>query len=283
MLLGVAPVLALPLAAALPAALRDQVMHAVFGSSPAAVAHRAGLGQTPYSFGHHGFPQPLHPLHTPWWQAGPMHVGAAAGTATAAAAAVAAGVTLAVVPHHHPAGHHPGGGAAVVATGTSPASAGVLAPATRRPRAAATPTARVVATVSAGASATPGDPARAELEPGRGRGERPRVRPRARRSRRPTTAGTLSVSPGELDITSPGSGTVTLTASGGPVDWSVSVPAGKTKKDDIVVTPTSGTLEDGEHHRGHRHRGQRDQAEGEADVQPRRRDREGRGRLTGVG
>ena len=89
--LGMAPLIALPLAAALPAGLRDQVMHAVFGSSPAAVAHRAAVGQTPYSFGHGGFPQPLHPLHTPWWQSGPMHVGAAAGTATAAAAAVAAG------------------------------------------------------------------------------------------------------------------------------------------------------------------------------------------------
>ena len=59
-------------------------------------------------------------------------------------------------------------------------------------------------------------------------------------------AGTLEVSPGTLDITSPGTGTITLTAAGGPVDWSVSVPPGKTKKDDIEVTPTSGTLEDGD-------------------------------------
>ncbi|HEU5391504.1 MAG TPA: sigma-70 family RNA polymerase sigma factor [Streptosporangiaceae bacterium] len=249
MLLGVAPVLALPLAAALPAGLRDQVMHAVFGSSPAAVAHRAGLGQTPYSFGHGGFPQPLHPLQTPWWQAGPMHVGAAAGTATATAAAVAAGVTLVVVPHNHTAGHHhPGGGTSVVATGTSPASAGVLAPATHRPRAAATPTARVVATVSAGASATPGNP---DVEPSSSPGEVAASDPAsdsgsASESPAGTTAGTLSVGPGELDITPPGSGTITLTAAGGPVDWSVSVPAGTTKKNGVAVTPTSGTLEAGD-------------------------------------
>ncbi|HEX5303334.1 MAG TPA: sigma-70 family RNA polymerase sigma factor [Streptosporangiaceae bacterium] len=251
MLLGVAPVLALPLAAALPAGLREQVMHAVFGSSPAAVAHRAGLGQTPYSFGHGGFPQPLHPLHTPWWQAGPMHVGAAAGTATAAAAAVVAGVTLAVVPHHHTAGHHPGGGTSVVATGTSRASAGILPPPANRPRAAGTPTARVVATVSAiasaGASATPGD---SGAEPGSSPGEVAASDPAsasaaASESPAGTTAGTLSVDPGELDITSPGSGTITLTASGGPVSWSVSVPAGTTKKDGVAVTPTSGTLEAG--------------------------------------
>src|SRR3954451_1998449 len=109
-LLGVAP-LALPLAAALPAALRDQVMHAALGNSPAAVAHRAALGRTPYSFGHHGFPQPLHPLGPPWWRLHAVHYGAAAVTA----AATAAGVTLAVVPPHHPGGHRTGGGTSVAA------------------------------------------------------------------------------------------------------------------------------------------------------------------------
>jgi RNA polymerase sigma factor (sigma-70 family) len=241
MLLGVAPVLALPLAAGLPAALRDQVMHAVFGSSPAAVAHRAGLGQTPYSFGHHGFPQPVHPLQTPWWQVGSMHISTAAGTTTAAAAAVAAvaGVTLAVVPHHHPAGHHPGGGASVVATGTSPASTGLTAPATHRPRATGTP--RVSAAATIGAAATPSG---ARPRPSSSPGETaPSVSASASASESPAdTAGTLTVSPATLDITSPGTASITLTASGGRVDWSVSVPAGTTKKDDIVVTPTSGTL-----------------------------------------
>jgi len=247
--LGMAPLIALPLAAALPAGLRDQVMHAVFGSSPAAVAHRAGLGQTPYSFGHHGFPQPIHPLHTPWWQAGPMHVGAAAGTATAAVAAVAAGVTLVVVPHHHTAGHHPGGGASVVASATSPAGAGTRPPSAGTPGAsgdAGPPTAGVVATVSAGASATPGD-----VMPGSSSSPgavAASVSASASASESPgeVAAGTLTVSPAELDITSPGSGTITLTASGGPVSWSVSVPAGTTKKDGVAVTPTSGTLEAGD-------------------------------------
>ncbi len=248
--LGMAPLVALPLAASLPAGLRDQVMHAVFGSSPAAVAHRAAAGQTPYSFGHHGFPQPMHPLQTPWWQVGSLHVGTAAGTATAAAAAVAAvaGVTLAVVPHHHPAGHHAGGGTSVVAAGTSPASAGTRAPATPRPGAAGPSTARVVATVSAGAGATPGD-----VTPGPRADSAPAsvsASASASASDSPspsgTAAGTLTVSPGELDITSPGSGTVTLTASGGPVSWSVSVPAGTTKKDGVAVTPTSGTLAAGD-------------------------------------
>ena len=256
MLLGVAPVLALPLTAGLagglPGGLRDQVMQAVFGRSPAAVAHRAGAGQTPYSFGHHGFPQALHPLQTPWWQAGSVHVGAAAGTATAAAVAAVAGVTLVVVPHHHPAGHHPGGGASVVAGRTASAGAGILAPATHRPPAAGTPTASVAATLSPGAtaSATPG-----EVTPGSSPGEvtasdsapaSASASAAASESTDDPAAGTLSVSPGSLDLTSPGSGSVTLTAAGGPVSWSVSVPAAGTKKDDVTVTPTSGTLEDGQ-------------------------------------
>jgi len=242
MLLGVAPVLALPLAASLPAGLRDQVMRAVFGGSQAAVAHRATLGQTPYSFGHRGFPQPLHPLQTPWWQAGAAHFGAT-GTAVAAAGtavAAAVGVTVAVLPPHHAGGHHPG--PAVTASRTASARAPAAGPATYRPRASGTPRASALATVSpsitpsslapsatrVSASASASSPAAASAsasDPG---------------------AGTLTVSPAELDIATPGSATITLTASGGPVTWSVSVPPGKTKKDDIVVTPTSGTLASGD-------------------------------------
>jgi RNA polymerase sigma factor (sigma-70 family) len=238
MLLGMAPVLALPMmAAALPATLRDQVMRAAFGSSPAAVAHRAALGRTPYSFGHQGFPQPLHPLHAPWWQAVPVHFGAAAGTVTAAAAAAAVGVTLTVIPHHHAGGHHPGSGAA--ASTSTPVSVGAGKPATRGP---GTPRATAVATATASATPSPLTPSPSKIAAS--------ISASPAESEPPTAsdtaeAGTLEVSPGTLDITSPGTASITLTASGGPVDWSVSVPAGKTKKDDIEVTPTSGTLEDG--------------------------------------
>jgi RNA polymerase sigma factor (sigma-70 family) len=238
MLLGVAPVLALPMASALPAALRDQVMRAVFGNSPAAVAQRAAAGRTPYSFGHHGFPQPMHPLHAPWWQAGPVHLGTAgtAAVGTAAAAAVAAGVTLAVLPPHHPSSHHPGGGAAVTASG------GVVEATTRGPVTAGPPRVSAVATASATPSArtpspSPSSTAAATSAP---------ASASASASASATTAGTLTVSPAKLDIASPGSGTITLTASGGPVSWSVSVPPGQTKKDAVVIAPTSGTLADGD-------------------------------------
>ncbi len=245
MLLGVAPVFALPpLVASLPAALRDQVMRAVFGSSPAAVAHRAALGRTPYSFGHHGFPQPLHPLHAPWWQAVPMHFGAVAGTATAAAAAVTAGVALTVIPHHHGGGQHPGARPAAVTSGTTPVTPAAVKPTTRDP---GTPRASVVATVSASVTPSPLTPSPSQVATSDAAAAPP---PDATDSPTATdtaqAAGTLEVSPDTLDITSPGTGSITLTASGGTVDWSVSVPAGKTKKDDVEVTPTSGELQDGD-------------------------------------
>jgi len=56
----------------------------------------------------------------------------------------------------------------------------------------------------------------------------------------PPAAGTLSVSPATLDLTPPGTGTITLTATGGSVNWSVSEPSGLEKK--VVVAPVSGTL-----------------------------------------
>jgi RNA polymerase sigma factor (sigma-70 family) len=241
MFLGMAPLIALPLAAGLPAGLRDQVMHAVFGSSPAAVAHRAAVGRTPYSFGHHGFPQPLHPLRPPWWQQHAVHYGTAAGTA----AAIAAGVTLAVVPPHHPGGHRAGAGSSAVASGTSPADTGTRPLATRAPGDAAAPRASVAATV--GASATPGgrtpDPGSSPSAVAARTSAPASPSASATASASATTAGTLTVSPATLEVAPPASGTITLTASGGPVDWSVSEPPGLEKK--VVVAPMSGTLEAG--------------------------------------
>src|SRR5256714_1422733 len=87
MLLGIAPIAALPLmAGGLPAGFRDQVLRLATGHSPAAVAHRAAVAKTSYSFGHHGFPRPFHQPGSPWLHPGPAHAGAVAGTAAAVAA-----------------------------------------------------------------------------------------------------------------------------------------------------------------------------------------------------
>src|SRR6201989_3392784 len=120
MLLGIAPIAALPLlAGGLPAGFRDQVLRLATGNSPAAVAHRAAVAKSSYSFGHHGFPRPLHQPGPPWLHPRPVHAGAVAGTA----AAVAAGAA----PTHPPSPTPP-------APRAAPARAGGLGPRGSRPR-----------------------------------------------------------------------------------------------------------------------------------------------------
>jgi len=224
MLLGAVPIAALPLAAAVPSALRDQVLRAATGNSPAAAAHPAAAARTMYAFGHHGFPRPLDPPRTQWGRLRPVHAGALAGTTGALAVAV----TIVATPPSH--GAHPAGGrTAGVTSGARPAAGSTGPTATRgvgtaskaggsfggRPAPASATTASASASPSLSASAS------------------------AITSTAPVT-GTLSVSPATLDVVPPADGTITLTASGGPVDWSVSEPPGLTKK--VIVSPMSGTV-----------------------------------------
>jgi len=242
MLLGIAPIAALPLmAGGLPAGFRDQVLRLATGNSPAAVAHRAAVAKTSYSFGHHGFPRPLHQPGTPWLHPRPAHAGAVAGTA----AAVAAGVTWIAVPPHH--GVPPAGAA-------TPGVSGSAGPALGRdgqpgtPRASATAQASALTTASSGAGAgrptaeVTGAPSSALSSAGASSAG---ASPSASTSSSDSPgAGTLSVSPATLNLTPPASGSITLTASGGDVNWSISEPAGLEKK--VVVVPMSGTLAAGQ-------------------------------------
>ena len=240
MLLGVAPVAALPLAAALPAGLRDQVLQLATGHSSAA-AYRAAVSETAHALGRHGFPQPLDPPRMPWWHPGALHAGTLASAASAAAV-VAAGVTFAVAPPHHAA--HP----AVTADGGVTSSAGATAGAadpTVTGRAGSS--ARTDHTVQASTTASP-SPALSD-RPSAGATLSPSPSPSPSPSESETTsagpaAGTLTVSPAELDLAGSGFGVITLTASGGPVTWSVSEPAGQAGK--LIVTPASGTLAAGD-------------------------------------
>jgi hypothetical protein len=244
MLLGIAPIAALPLmAGGLPAGFRDQVLRLATGNSPAAVAHRAAVAKTSYSFGHHGFPRPLHQPGPHWWHPLPAHTAAVAGTATATA--VAAGVTvIAGAPHH---GLPPAGAAtASVTSSADPVPGGVGPPGAARPGGTATATARasVLPTASGGFGAgtpTAGVAAASSSAGPSGATASPGVSASASD---PPGAGTLSVSPATLDVTPAGSGYITLTASGGAVSWSVSEPPGQQKK--VVVTPMSGTLATGQ-------------------------------------
>ena len=242
MLLGIAPIAALPLmAGGLPAGLRDQVLRLATGNSPAAVAHRAAVAKTSYSFGHHGFPRPLHQPGPPWWHPLPAHTAAVAGTA----AAVAAGVTWIAVPPHH--GVPPAGAATPSVTGRAdPALGRDGQPGT--PRASATAQAGVQATagVSAGAGRpTAGVTAGVTAAPSSAGASSAGTSPSASASTSDTPgAGTLSVSPATLNVAPAASGSITLTASGGAVNWSISEPPGLEKK--VVVAPMSGTLAAGQ-------------------------------------
>ena len=244
MLLGIAPIAALPLmAGGLPAGLRDQVLRLATGNSPAAVAHRAAVAKTSYSFGHHGFPQPLHQPGPPWWHPLQAHTAAVAGTA----AAVAAGVTWIAVPPHH--GVPPAGAATPSVTGRANPALGHDGPA------------RDAQGQCHGAGRRAGDGRRqcrcgTSDRRGDGRGDgRAVVRGgeqrwyQPERERQTSTsdtpgAGTLSVSPATLNVAPPASGSITLTASGGAVNWSISEPPGLEKK--VVVAPMSGTLAAGQ-------------------------------------
>jgi RNA polymerase sigma factor (sigma-70 family) len=212
MLLGVTPIIALPLAAALRPGFRDQVLQAATAHSHAAAVHGATVARTAYSFGPHGFPRPLASPRAPWWHTRPAHVGALA-TATA----VVAAVTVIAMPHRHD---------------TPPAGGTVLAP-------AVTNTSVFVTTVTSG-TASGGDTSAGSSGPaGATAPARASASASAARSGA-SVPGTLSVSPAYLAVVPPASGALSLTASGGPVAWSVSEPPGLAKK--VIVSPMSGTL-----------------------------------------
>jgi RNA polymerase sigma factor (sigma-70 family) len=246
MLLGIAPIAALPLmTGGLPAGFRDQVLRLVTGHSPAAVAHRAAVTKTSYSFGHHGFPRPLHQPGPPWLHLRPAHVGAVAGTA----AAVTAGATWIAAPPHP--GVPPTGPATPGVTGSAdPAPGHDGQSGTPGASATARPSALPMAIGGSGAG-RPDAGAMVVLPSARASGAGVSISPSPSPSPTVSTstsdapqAGTLSVSPSTLDLAPPASGTITLSASGGTVNWSVSEPAGLEQK--VVVAPMSGTLTAGQ-------------------------------------
>jgi RNA polymerase sigma factor (sigma-70 family) len=230
MLLGVTPIVALPLAAALSPGVRDLVMRAATGNSPAAVAHRAALARTASAFSSRGFPRPLAPPRAHWRRLRPAHAGALTGTAAAAASVVTV-VTVVALPPHHAA--PPPRGAAIVAgpTASGPSTVGHAAswPPSDVPAASGTGGTERVSAATTGDSASPSATAVTSTSA-----------PASATVSATSASGTLSVRPATLDITPSATGTITLTASGGPVDWSVSEPPGLTKK--VVVSPMSGTL-----------------------------------------
>ncbi len=257
-------------------AVRDTVLHLSADSAARTAAYGTVTGRSTQSFGANGFPRPS---HHGFLGAGPRpHVAftVAGGTAVAAAAAV---VVTAVVPHLQPAPRPSGGGLTLGAPAPAPAPGGAApaggaggsassgAPATgsatrggrTTPPGAPGPTAggRSVTAPAAGPGGGPlvGSPAgspvgsAAPTAPAAGTGSGAPVTAAASAAATVTTsagvvsAGTLSVSPATVLLTPLLGGSLTLTASGGPVSWSISEPA--SLLGELIVTPVSGTLSAG--------------------------------------
>ena len=112
LLLGLAP---LPIAV-MPPGLRTQVLRLVSSDTPDAVAHRASVAQRAVMSGPGGFPKPLDPPKSAWWQARTAQGAAAAAVVVAAAVLAILAVTGAFGTHH--------GQLSALSHGTSAAGAG---------------------------------------------------------------------------------------------------------------------------------------------------------------
>jgi hypothetical protein len=255
-------------------AVRDTVLHRSADSAARTAAYGAVTGRSTRSFGANGFPRPR---HHGFLGAGPRpHVPftVAGGTAVAAAAAV---VVTAVVPHLQPAPRPSGGGLTLGAPAPAPGGA---APAGGAGGSAASGAPAAGSGTRGGRTPPPGAPgATAGGRPvtasaaGSGGGSlvgspagspvgsaAPTAPAAGTRSGAPATAatfapatvttsagvasaGTLSVSPTTVLLSPLLGGSLTLTASGGPVSWSISEPASLLGQ--LIVTPASGTLNSG--------------------------------------
>ena len=170
-LLSVLPV------AALPVALRHQVLGLITDGSPGAVAQRLAVGQRAGPLGPGGFPRPLDPP-SPVGLHHLAHSGVARAGAAVGGAAIVGGALVGGGLMHHPAAHPPGtsptlpGSSAPATAGSSPAASPGAGGAGDG---AASPGAKVLRTGTAAGSTTP-------ARPGGGR-PRPCPPPRLRRPR----------------------------------------------------------------------------------------------------
>ena len=212
------------------------------GQDPAATAHRTAAVGRAGSFGRDGFPKParnvgpkaglLQGSAKGGLRSSPERLGAVAvGVLLAVAIAVGALALTGNTEHLTLAGGKPRGSAPPLAAAAAapPAIPGKSTAATSAPPtspSASTPTSAAPTPASTTTSPTP---APATTRPS---------------STPPPAAGTLVVTPsgGPLEIPQ-GGVSITLTAAGGPVNWSIAVSGGRSQH--VHVNPSSGTLAGG--------------------------------------
>jgi hypothetical protein len=256
----------------MPAGMRAHVLKLASSDTPEAVAHRAIVAQRATLFGHTGFPKPLDPPKPSWWRSRQGQV-TAGGVAAAAVAATVIGVALA---GGGPGNH---AGQAALARGPTPSSTGAVpgrgpGPQTQRPQptvsaggvvsssprpvVAVAPSHSASGTVSAVASsgspsasrsAHSSTPASPGLTPSpepsssgvtMGPNSPAATTPPPPSSSPPPSPGTLVVNPTSILLSVGDSATLTLTASNGPVSWSITESPGLVGG--LTASQSSGTL-----------------------------------------
>jgi RNA polymerase sigma factor (sigma-70 family) len=241
---------ALPLVALMPG-FREHVLRLCADATPAGLARRAGVAARAGEFGQAGFPRSASVPggSARGWATQHSHALVAAAVTAAAAAGVAAVLVIGggAAPSHAPAAGARGSAGARVAMparggpsdvpgavpggpGSSPASGGIgkaspASPATGATRDRSTSPAHSATPAGSGSATATSGPSSPSAS-----------------SSSPAVQGTLTVSLGRLvlvAVNGQGVGTFTLTASGGPVDYSISAASG------LSVSPASGSLSDG--------------------------------------
>jgi hypothetical protein len=266
LLLGLAPLAALPIAA-MPAGLRAQVLRLASSNTPEALAHRADAAQRT-ALGSQGFPKPVDGPKPRWrtWQAQSVAVGTTAAAVVIASLALTGGLAA----HHgqpNALGSVPGGGAgASTGPSTGPSSVASSSPGrSAQPTVSASGVAHRSPGPSAGNSpALPGGSpgpsggsprpssggSPSATAPSSGHGTSPAPSRSTTPASTPSSApppprpGTLSVTPTSILLSPVTGGSLTLTASGGPVSWSVTEPSSLIGR--LTVVPSAGTLASGQ-------------------------------------
>jgi len=232
-----------------PSAVRDTVLRMASDRASHAAAYTRATARSTQSFGGNGFPRPPHHAFLGLAARPHMPLTVVGGTAVAAAAAV---VVTVAVPHMQPTQRPPGGGLTVGAPalpgGLAPGSASGGGPSSGAP--AKRQQAHGAAAAGSPDSTAHGGPTTTSAPgPGPAGPTAPATVAGSSTTATVTAAtpaggvvdtGTLSVSPTTVLLTPLLGGSLTLTASGGPVSWSISEPA--SLLGELTVTPASGTL-----------------------------------------
>jgi RNA polymerase sigma factor (sigma-70 family) len=268
LLLGAAAVPAV----AMPPGLRARVLRLASSDTPDAVAHRTALAHRAVMSGAGGFPAPFDQGKPAWWRARRAQGAAAAAVIVAAAVLIILVVTGVFGGHHSQlsalnqgpsapgstgstgaGGTGPGGtgSAGTSPGGTASGASGSGHPGGTGPTAGAA--AHVSPSPSAGSAAPPGGPSPAASSPGPAPSHSPSRSPSPSHHPSPSSpapsssstpppppAGTLSVAPRTIVLSPLGGGSLTLTASGGAVNWSITESPGLIGE--LAVTPASGRL-----------------------------------------